>query len=118
VSELSPLKLLIRYRCMALDDRRHLGWRHLRDLSAPIVGFVLALPDFGPLVPAIAAEPGHAAGRRLIFICCALTIIGTWSPTAAGGARSAHPAGWDGAARLIGLRKRAKPGGRTSPQPA
>ena len=48
----------------AEPDRGTLGWRLTYVISgAPIVGYVLALPDTGPLVPRRAAQSGHAARR-------------------------------------------------------
>jgi peptide/nickel transport system permease protein len=46
--------------------------------GAPIVGVVLALPDTGPLfLNALLNQDMQLAGA-LIFIYCALTIIGTF----------------------------------------
>ncbi len=80
-SGLSPMKLLIRYPVrMALNPiASTLGWRLTYVISgAPIVGFVLTLPDTGPLfLDALLNQDMYLAGA-LIFIFCALTIIGTF----------------------------------------
>lgn len=78
---LSPLKLLLRYPVrMALNPIvSTLGWRLTYVISgAPIVGYVMALPDTGPLfLHALLNQDMQLAGA-LIFIFCALTIIGTF----------------------------------------
>ncbi len=80
-SGLSPLQLLIRYPVrMALNPiASTLGWRLTYVISgAPIVGFVLALPDTGPLfLNALLNQDMYLAGA-LIFIYCLLTIVGTF----------------------------------------
>lgn len=80
-SGLSPLKLLIRYPVrIALNPIvSTLGWRLTYVISgAPIVGFVLALPDTGPLfLHALLNQDMQLAGA-MIMIYCALTIIGTF----------------------------------------
>lgn len=80
-SGLSPLKLLIRYPVrIALNPIvSTLGWRLTYVISgAPIVGYVLALPDTGPLfLHALLNQDMQLAGA-LIMIYCALTIIGTF----------------------------------------
>ena len=79
-SGLSPLKLLIRYPVrMALNPiAATLGWRLTYVISgAPIVGFVLALPDTGPLFLHSLLNQDMQLAGAMIFIYCALTIIGT-----------------------------------------
>jgi len=80
-SGLSPMQLLIRYPVrMALNPiAATLGWRLTYVISgAPIVGFVLALPDTGPLfLDALLNQDMYLAGA-LIFLYCLLTIIGTF----------------------------------------
>lgn len=79
-SGLSPLKLLVRYPVrMALNPiASTLGWRLTYVISgAPIVGFVLALPDTGPLFLHSLLNQDMLLAGALIFIYCALTIIGT-----------------------------------------
>ena len=80
-SGLSPMKLLhpLSRARGAQPDRRTLGWRLTYVISgAPIVGFVLALPDTGPLfLSALLNQDMYLAGA-MIFIFCALTIIGTF----------------------------------------
>jgi peptide/nickel transport system permease protein len=80
-SGLSPMQLLLRYPVrMALNPiASTLGWRLTYVISgAPIVGYVLALPDTGPLfLHALLNQDMHLAGA-MIFIYCALTIIGTF----------------------------------------
>jgi peptide/nickel transport system permease protein len=79
-SGLSPLKLLIRYPVrMALNPiAATLGWRLTYVISgAPIVGFVLALPDTGPLFLHSLLNQDMLLAGAMIFIYCALTIIGT-----------------------------------------
>jgi peptide/nickel transport system permease protein len=79
-SGLSPMQLLIRYPVrMALNPiAATLGWRLTYVISgAPIVGYVLALPDTGPLfLNALLNQDMYLAGA-LIFLYCLLTIIGT-----------------------------------------
>lgn len=80
-SGLSPMQLLLRYPVrMALNPiASTLGWRLTYVISgAPIVGYVLAMPDTGPLfLHALLNQDMHLAGA-MIFIYCALTIIGTF----------------------------------------
>jgi peptide/nickel transport system permease protein len=80
-SGLSPMQLLIRYPVrMALNPiAATLGWRLTYVISgAPIVGYVLALPDTGPLfLNALLNQDMYLAGA-LIFLYCLLTIIGTF----------------------------------------
>lgn len=80
-SGLSPMQLLLRYPVrIALNPiAATLGWRLTYVISgAPIVGVVLALPDMGPLfLNSLLAQDMYLAGA-LIFIYCALTIIGTF----------------------------------------
>jgi peptide/nickel transport system permease protein len=79
-SGLSPLRLLIRYPVrMALNPiASTLGWRLTYVISgAPIVGFVLALPDTGPLFLQSLLNQDMQLAGALIFIYCALTIVGT-----------------------------------------
>jgi peptide/nickel transport system permease protein len=80
-SGLSPMRLLIRYPVrMALNPiASTLGWRLTYVISgAPIVGYVMALPDTGPLfLNALLNQDMELAGA-MIFIYCALTIIGTF----------------------------------------
>lgn len=79
-SGLSPLKVLIRYPVrMALNPiAATLGWRLTYVISgAPIVGFVLALPDTGPLFLHSLLNQDMQLAGAMIFIYCALTIIGT-----------------------------------------
>jgi peptide/nickel transport system permease protein len=77
---LSPLKLLIRYPVrVALNPiASTLGWRLTYVISgAPIVGYVLALPDTGPLFLNALLNQDMQLASAMIFIFCALTIIGT-----------------------------------------
>jgi peptide/nickel transport system permease protein len=78
---LSPMQLLWRYPVrMALNPIvATLGWRLTYVISgAPIVGYVLALPDTGPLfLNALLNQDMYLAGA-LIFLYCLLTIIGTF----------------------------------------
>jgi peptide/nickel transport system permease protein len=80
-SGLSPMQLLLRYPVrMALNPiASTLGWRLTYVISgAPIVGYVLALPDTGPLfLNALLNQDMNLAGA-MIFLYCALTIIGTF----------------------------------------
>lgn len=77
---LSPMQLLWRYPVrMALNPIvATLGWRLTYVISgAPIVGYVLALPDTGPLfLNALLNQDMYLAGA-MIFLYCLLTIIGT-----------------------------------------
>jgi peptide/nickel transport system permease protein len=78
---LSPLRLLIRYPVrMALNPIvSTLGWRLTYVISgAPIVGYVMALPDTGPLFLHSLLNQDMQLAGALIFIFCALTIIGTF----------------------------------------
>lgn len=80
-SGLSPMQLLIRYPVrMALNPiAATLGWRLTYVISgAPIVGYVLALPDTGPLFLTALLNQDMPLAGALIFIYCALTIIGTF----------------------------------------
>jgi peptide/nickel transport system permease protein len=80
-SGLSPMQLLMRYPVrMALNPiAATLGWRLTYVISgAPIVGYVLALPDTGPLfLNALLNQDMYLAGA-LIFLYCLLTILGTF----------------------------------------
>jgi peptide/nickel transport system permease protein len=79
-SGLSPMKLLVRYPVrMALNPiASTLGWRLTYVISgAPIVGYVMALPDTGPLFLHSLLDQDMLLAGALIFIYCALTIIGT-----------------------------------------
>jgi peptide/nickel transport system permease protein len=79
-SGLSPLKLLIRYPVrVALNPiAATLGWRLTYVISgAPIVGYVLALPDTGPLFLGALLNQDMQLAGAMIFIYCALTIVGT-----------------------------------------
>ncbi|MBI4921324.1 MAG: ABC transporter permease [Devosia nanyangense] len=80
-SGLSPMQLLLRYPVrMALNPiASTLGWRLTYVISgAPIVGYVLALPDTGPLFLNALLNQDMLLAGALIFIFCALTIIGTF----------------------------------------
>ena len=46
--------------------------------GAPIVGFVLALPDTGPLFLNALLNQDMLLAGAMIFIFCALTVIGTF----------------------------------------
>ena len=78
---LSPMQLLWRYPVrLALNPIvATLGWRLTYVISgAPIVGYVLALPDTGPLfLDALLNQDMYLAGA-LIFLYCLLTIVGTF----------------------------------------
>ena len=79
-SGLSPLALLIRYPVrVALNPiASTLGWRLTYVISgAPIVGYVLALPDTGPLFLGALLNQDMQLAGAMIFIYCALTIVGT-----------------------------------------
>lgn len=78
---LSPIKLLLRYPVrMALNPiASTLGWRLTYVISgAPIVGYVLALPDTGPLFLNALLNQDMMLAGAMIFVYCALTIIGTF----------------------------------------
>ncbi|WP_290752015.1 ABC transporter permease [Amaricoccus sp.] len=80
-SGLSPLMLLVRYPVrLALNPiAATLGWRLTYVISgAPIVGFVLALPDTGPLFLNALLNQDMLLAGAMIFIFCALTVIGTF----------------------------------------
>lgn len=80
-SGLSPMQLLLRYPVrMALNPiASTLGWRLTYVISgAPIVGFVLALPDTGPLFLNALLNQDMMLAGAMIFIYCALTIVGTF----------------------------------------
>ena len=80
-SGLGPLRLLIRYPVrLALNPiAATLGWRLTYVISgAPIVGFVLALPDTGPLFLNALLNQDMLLAGAMIFIFCALTVIGTF----------------------------------------
>ena len=80
-SGLSPMQLLMRYPVrLALNPiASTLGWRLTYVISgAPIVGFVLALPDTGPLFLNALLNQDMLLAGAMIFIFCALTIIGTF----------------------------------------
>lgn len=80
-SGLSPLRLLVRYPVrLALNPIvATLGWRLTYVISgAPIVGFVLALPDTGPLFLNALLNQDMLLAGAMIFIYCTLTIIGTF----------------------------------------
>lgn len=80
-SGLSPMQLLLRYPVrLALNPiASTLGWRLTYVISgAPIVGFVLALPDTGPLFLNALLNQDMLLAGAMIFIYCALTIIGTF----------------------------------------
>ena len=56
-----------------------MGWRLTYVISgAPIVGFVLALPDTGPLFLNALLNQDMMLAGAMIFLYCALTIIGTF----------------------------------------
>ncbi|MBM3596707.1 MAG: ABC transporter permease [Alphaproteobacteria bacterium] len=78
---LSPLRLLIKYPVrMALNPIvSTLGWRLTFVISgAPIVGVVMALPDTGPLFLHALLNQDMPLAGAMVFIYCALTIIGTF----------------------------------------
>jgi peptide/nickel transport system permease protein len=80
-SGLSPMQLLLRYPVrLALNPIvSTLGWRLTYVISgAPIVGFVLALPDTGPLFLHALLNQDMLLASAMVFIFCALTIIGTF----------------------------------------
>lgn len=80
-SGLSPMQLLLRYPVrLALNPiAATLGWRLTYVISgAPIVGFVLALPDTGPLFLNALLNQDMLLASAMVFIFCALTIIGTF----------------------------------------
>ncbi len=77
---LSPLRLLLKYPVrMALNPIvATLGWRLTFVISgAPIVGVVMALPDTGPLFLHSLLNQDMPLAGAMVFIYCALTIIGT-----------------------------------------
>jgi peptide/nickel transport system permease protein len=79
-SGLSPFQLLMRYPVrVALNPiASTLGWRLTYVISGtPIVSFVLALPDTGPLFLGSLLNQDMQLAGAMIFIYCALTIIGT-----------------------------------------
>ena len=78
---LSPLRLLFKYPVrMALNPIiSTLGWRLTYVISgAPIVGYVMALPDTGPLFLNSLMNQDMQMAGAMVFIFCALTIIGTF----------------------------------------
>ena len=80
-SGLSPMQLLLRYPVrLALNPiASTLGWRLTYVISgAPIVGYVLALPDTGPLFLNALLNQDMLLASAMVFIFCALTIIGTF----------------------------------------
>jgi peptide/nickel transport system permease protein len=80
-SGLSPMQLLLRYPVrLALNPIvSTLGWRLTYVISgAPIVGFVLALPDTGPLFLNALLNQDMLLASAMVFIFCVLTIIGTF----------------------------------------
>ena len=80
-SGLSPMQLLMRYPVrLALNPIvSTLGWRLTYVISgAPIVGYVLALPDTGPLFLNALLNQDMLLASAMVFIFCALTIIGTF----------------------------------------
>ncbi|MBL8592558.1 MAG: ABC transporter permease [Devosia sp.] len=80
-SGLSPMQLLLRYpvRIALVPIASTLGWRLTYVISgAPIVGVVLSLPDMGPLFLNSLLNQDMQLAGALIFLYCALTIIGTF----------------------------------------
>lgn len=80
-SGLSPMQLLLRYpvRIALVPIASTLGWRLTYVISgAPIVGVVLSLPDMGPLFLNSLLSQDMQLASALIFLYCALTIIGTF----------------------------------------
>ncbi|MSP50706.1 MAG: ABC transporter permease [Alphaproteobacteria bacterium] len=80
-SGLSPLRLLLKYPVrMALNPIvATLGWRLTFVISgAPIVGVVMSLPDTGPLFLHSLLNQDMPLAGAMVFIYCALTIIGTF----------------------------------------
>ena len=80
-SGLSPMQLLLRYpvRIALVPIAATLGWRLTYVISgAPIVGVVLSLPDMGPLFLGSLLNQDMPLAGALIFLYCALTIIGTF----------------------------------------
>ena len=78
---LRPLRLLLRYpvRLALIPIAATLGWRLTYVISgAPIVGVVLGLPDTGPLFLKSLLNQDMQLAGALVFIYCALTIIGTF----------------------------------------
>ena len=77
---LSPLQLLIRYpvRVAMVPIASTLGWRLTYVIAGtPIVSFVFNIPDTGPLFLGALLNQDMYLASALIFIFCALTIIGT-----------------------------------------
>lgn len=80
-SGLSPMRLLLKYPVrMAINPIiATLGWRLTFVISgAPIVGVVMALPDTGPLFLHSLLNQDMQLAGAMVFIYCALTIIGTF----------------------------------------
>jgi peptide/nickel transport system permease protein len=78
---LSPMRLLLKYPVrMALNPIiATLGWRLTYVISgAPIVGYVMALPDTGPLFLHSLMNQDMQLAGGMVLIFCALTIIGTF----------------------------------------
>ena len=76
-----PLRLLLRYpvRLALIPIVATLGWRLTYVISgAPIVGVVLGLPDTGPLFLKSLLNQDMQLAGALVFIFCALTILGTF----------------------------------------
>jgi peptide/nickel transport system permease protein len=79
-SGLSPLKLLVRYpvRVAMVPIASTLGWRLTYVIAGtPIVSFVFNIPDTGPLFLGALLNQDMYLASALIFMFCALTIIGT-----------------------------------------
>jgi peptide/nickel transport system permease protein len=78
---LSPMRLLFKYPVrMALNPIiATLGWRLTYVISgAPIVGYVMALPDTGPLFLHSLMNQDMPLAGAMVLIFCALTIFGTF----------------------------------------
>jgi peptide/nickel transport system permease protein len=78
---LSPMRLLLKYPVrMALNPIiATLGWRLTYVISgAPIVGYVMALPDTGPLFLHSLMNQDMPLAGAMVLIFCALTILGTF----------------------------------------
>jgi peptide/nickel transport system permease protein len=78
---LSPMRLLLKYPVrMALNPIvATLGWRLTYVISgAPIVGYVMALPDTGPLFLHSLMNQDMQLAGAMVLIFCALTILGTF----------------------------------------
>ncbi|MEX2542935.1 MAG: ABC transporter permease [Trueperaceae bacterium] len=76
-----PLRLLIKYpvRLALIPIVATLGWRLTYVISgAPIVGVVMGLPDTGPLFLKSLLNQDMQLAGALVFIFCALTVIGTF----------------------------------------